>query len=151
MKIGIVGSEGIKFTPIGEARARDAIQSILRDNDTDTVVSGHCHLGGIDIWAEEEGLKLGLKLEIYPPRDLTWSGGFKPRNLQIAHNSDIIYCITVDDLPDNYTGMRFKGCYHCEKSNDGFKGDHIKSGGCWTVLQAIKKGKVGRWIRIENW
>lgn len=152
MKLGIVGSEWSKFTLFGEARAKDAIRRIIREHEPTHVVSGHCHLGGIDIWAEDIADELGVAKEIYPPADLTWSGGFKPRNLQIAHNSDTLYCITVDALPSDYTGMVFEGCYHCKKSIGlGACGrPHIKSGGCWTVIQGIKKGKEGRWIVISN-
>ena len=156
MNIGIVGSEAIKFTSLGESRAKAFINNILEahtedDNEIPTIVSGECHLGGIDIWAKEIALDLNVGYIGYPPKDLTWSGGFKPRNLQIAHNSDILYCITVDTLPEGYRGMRFEGCYHCIKSNKGFKEPHIKSGGCWTVLQGIKKGKEGLWQVIKNY
>jgi hypothetical protein len=152
MNIGIVGSEAIKFTKLGEERAKEAIKHIATGwMSPPTIVSGECHLGGIDIWAKEYALANGLDYVGYPPRDLTWSGGFKPRNLQIAHNSSMIFCITVDKLPDEYTGMRFPGgCYHCIKSNAGFKEPHAKSGGCWTVLQGIKKGKEGKWVIIPN-
>ena len=150
MKVGIVGSEGKKFTTLGESRAKEAIAEILRDPKITHVVSGACHLGGIDIWAEEIGDILGLEKSIFPPRELNWSNGFKPRNLQIAKTSDIIYCLTVDSLPPDYKGMRFESCYHCLKSLNGYKLPHIKSGGCWTVLQGIKMGKEGRWIVISN-
>lgn len=155
MNIGIVGSEAIKFTQAGRDSACEAIHNILEehtgDNEIPTIVSGECHLGGIDIWAKEIALEWNCGYIGYPPRDHTWSGGFKPRNLQIAHNSDIVVCITVDKLPEDYKGMKFPGgCYHCIKSNNGLKEPHVKSGGCWTVLQAIKKGKVGKWIVINN-
>lgn len=151
MKIGIVGSEEAKFTFKGKLAAQDAITQILLDDKATHVVSGHCHLGGIDIWAEDAAEDLGLVPLIFPPAEHSWSGGYKPRNLQIARNSDIIYCITVDKLPPNYDGMKFPGgCYHCLKGLNGFKGPHIKSGGCWTVLQGIKMGKIGKWIVVNN-
>ena len=146
MKIGIVGSEGAKFTDLGCGRAVAEIADILCRHQATHVVSGHCHLGGIDIWAEEVGQQLGLQLEIYPPKTLRWEGGYKQRNLQIAQNSDIVYCLAVDSFPPDYKGMRFPICYHC-------KGDyppHIKSGGCWTTKQARKLGKEGRLIIIHN-
>lgn len=151
MKIGIVGSEGVKFTEKGQLRAKGAILDILKflgPNSDDAIVSGGCHLGGIDVWAEELASKLFIKTEIYKPAKLNWSEGYKPRNLQIAHNSDIVYCITVDKLPDDYKGMTFKVCYHCARA--GKPTEHIKSGGCWTALQAEKKGKEARWIVIKN-
>lgn len=151
MKIGIVGSEASKFTKLGEERARAAIHTLLSAPDVTAVVSGHCHIGGIDIYAEEAGRALGLECLIFPPAQLNWSNGYKPRNLQIAHNSDKVVCITVDKLPPGYNGMVFaKGCYHCAKANAGFKEPHIKSGGCWTVLQGVKMGKLAQWIVVNN-
>ena len=50
-------------------------------------------------------------------------------------------CITVKELPINYRGMRFpQGCYHCKTPPES----HVKSGGCWTALQARKMGKQTR-------
>jgi len=55
MNIGIVGHETAKFTAETEAKARAIIRHLLDHEGTDDVlVSGGCHLGGIDIWAEEE-------------------------------------------------------------------------------------------------
>lgn len=147
MNIGIVGSEGAKFSSIGEERARRIIDGLLMAGDT--VVSGHCHLGGIDIYAEEAADRRGLQKLIFPPRELNWTNGYKPRNLLIARNSDIVYCITPNKLPPGYTGMRFKECYHCAKSGRNST-DHLKSGGCWTVLKAIEMGKRGEWITVDN-
>jgi hypothetical protein len=154
MNIGIVGSEGAKFTALGEERAKKAIHKLIEDRTADdeipTIISGECHLGGIDIWAKEIALDWNCGYIGYAPRELNWNNGYKPRNLQIAHNSDKVVCITVDSLPANYDGMKFpKGCYHCQKAGRPHL-DHIKSGGCWTVLQAIKKGKIGEWITIPN-
>lgn len=151
MKIGIVGSEAAKFTKKGEQQAKAAILDILKylvPHSEDAVVSGHCHLGGIDIWAEELADTLGYGKLIFPPRKLNWSEGYKPRNIQIAVNSDIVDCISVDKLPEGYKGMRFDGCYHCLRGGSTYP--HVKSGGCWTVLEAIKRGKVGRWIVVNN-
>lgn len=130
MKIGIVGHEAKKFTAETEAIARDIIRSLLSPEDV--LVSGGCHLGGIDIWAEEEADKLGIQKEIYLPAKLAWEGGFKQRNLKIAAVSDEVHCIVVKDYPPNYVGMRFKYCYHCDTD------EHIKSGGCWTAKKAIR-------------
>ena len=140
MKIGIVGHEAKKFGPQAEQEARATIRSILYEAAVENftglpeiiVVSGHCHLGGIDIWAGEEAANLGLETDIYPPKYLDWSRGYKPRNLLIAKNSDIVHCIVVDRLPRDYEGMRFKSCYHCGTDT------HVKSGGCWTAKRAKK-------------
>lgn len=150
MRIGIVGSEGAKFTPEGEEKARDIIVDLLMGPEGlggNTLVSGHCHLGGIDIWAEEAadfGWCFSIDKLIFPPATLKWEGGYKQRNLQIAHNSDIVYCITIDKFPLDYKGMKFPYCYHCKTDT------HIKSGGCWTMKEAIKMGKKGQVIVVNN-
>lgn len=148
MKIGIVGSEGAKFTPETEEKARERIRGIIKNRWTHPslglwVISGACHLGGIDIWAIEEAKKLGCHVLEFPPESLSWEGGYKRRNLQIADASDEVYCITVKTLPPGYKGMRFSHCYHCDTK------DHVKSGGCWTVKQARKMGKPGFVLVIE--
>ncbi len=143
MKIGIVGSEAAKFTPVSEARARKAIRTLLSRGDI--VVSGACHLGGIDQWCIEEAYALGLASVEYPPANLHWDTGYKPRNILIAEQSDKVFCLTVNVLPPAYTGMRFKLCYHCGTT------DHVKSGGCWTVKYAREKlGKPGQIIVVEQ-
>lgn len=143
MIIGLVGSEAAKFTPYTEAAARRAIRRLLSRNGVTTVVSGACHLGGIDIWAVEEVKKLGKKAIEHPPKSLTWTH-YAERNRKIAADSDECYCITVDRLPSNYDGMRFEYCYHCNSHS------HIKSGGCWTVIRALEMGKRGGVIVIRG-
>lgn len=133
--IGIVGSEAIKFTAQTEATARQHIRALLEGRQA--VVSGACHLGGIDAWAAEEGRKMGLEVIEFAPQSLQWSGGYKERNIQIAERSDAVYCITVKELPPSYKGMTFKLCYHCGVDT------HVKSGGCWTTRHARKLGKTG--------
>src|SRR5438045_912550 len=100
MRLGIVGSEQKKFTETTEAVARQIIKHLISITFADTVVSGACHLGGIDIFAREEALKLKLKLLEFPPKKLNWEQGYKPRNIEIAENSDEVYCITLTELPD---------------------------------------------------
>lgn len=134
MRIGIVGHEAAKFTPETEAKARIIIRRLLAAPDA-VLVSGHCHLGGIDIWAEEEADALGRDKIIHPPKTLSWESGYKPRNLLIARDSDVCHCIVVATYPDTYAGMRFDYCYHCKTK------EHIKSGGCWTA----KRAKQGEW------
>lgn len=130
MKVGIVGSEGIKFTPETKQKAIDKIRELLTRPGVTEVVSGGCHLGGIDIWAEEVGHELGLVVTVFHPAQRTWEDGYKPRNLQIATYSDEVHCITVKVLPASYHGMRFTHCYHCGTDS------HVKSGGCWTMHRA---------------
>lgn len=143
MVLGIVGSEAAKFTPITANRATNAIYGLIEEFRPWLIVSGECHLGGVDLWAKEAAKSYGVKFHGFPPKTLRWSGGYKERNLEIAKASDVVVCITVDRLPQDYSGMRFKLCYHCGKD------DHVKSGGCWTMKQAQKMGKEGRLIVIR--
>jgi hypothetical protein len=88
IKLGIVGSEETKFTPVTEVLARVAIHGIIRKYNADIVISGGCHLGGIDQWAIEQADKLNLGVIEYLPKTHNWEGGYKDRNLRIARNSD---------------------------------------------------------------
>ena len=139
MNIGIVGHEAAKFTPETEATAKAIIRSLLSE-PLSVCVSGHCHLGGVDIWAEEIADELGRPKIIHVPKTLQWEGGFKQRNLAIAKDSDEVHCIVVTTLPDTYAGMRFNSCYHCRT------GDHVKSGGCWTA----KRSRCGVWHKVSG-
>lgn len=149
MILGIVGSEAAKFTKSGQAEAREVIRSLIQAFHVDMVSSGHCHLGGIDIWAEEKAKILG-KFDpylIFPPAYYSWAA-YKARNIKIARASDITVCISVDVLPVNYTGMRFEGCYHCAGRKVP---NHIKSGSCWTTKFAREKlNRPGLLFVIEN-
>lgn len=143
MRIGIVGHEKAKFIPLTEATAKNIIFSLLTKDDT--LVSGGCHLRGIDIWAEEIATEIGIPKDrqiIHYPKKFKWNGGYKERNLKIANDSEIVYCIVVEQYPEEYSGMRFNYCYHCKTS------DHIKSGGCWTAKKA--KGAVWYIIRPDG-
>lgn len=154
VRLGIVGSEGAKFTPFTEGQARFAIRDLLKKYQPTAVVSGACHLGGVDIWAIEEAMKardlvghtaIGTE---YPTKVQQWDPpgeiGYKARNLLIANDSDIVVCITLKGLPRGYDGMRFQTCYHHPHTYNGKPFGypaHVKSGGCWTMEQARKMGK----------
>jgi len=139
MNIGIVGAEAAKFTPTTEAAAIEIIKSLCTPGST--IVSGRCHLGGIDVWAENIAIQLQLSTQIFPPKELNWARGYKPRNLQIARASDQVHVIVVETLPPDYYGMRFKSCYHCGAK----RWAHVKSGACWTAIQAQRMGKPAFW------
>lgn len=100
-RIGIVGHEAAKFTPETEAKAKRVIAGLIARavGVPRQVVSGHCHLGGVDIWAEEMGRAQGLEPLIFPPKTKRWNDGYKPRNIQIAENSDELHCIVVAEYP----------------------------------------------------
>lgn len=143
MKLGIVGNEAAKFTDATEAMAREYIENAIVAHRATTVVSGHCHLGGVDIWAEDAARELGLELIIHEPTQLTWQGkgGFRDRNLQIARESDHVVCVTVDWSPQykhNFVNGP-RGCHHCDKPSRGGVPPHVPSGGCWTAWVAARR------------
>ena len=142
MMLGIVGSEAKKFTKETEDTARRSIAALCTVSGATGIVSGGCHLGGIDAWAAEHAHANNLLLIEHLPANLSWAAGYKPRNLLIARDCDACFCITVRELPAGYTGMRFKLCYHCGVDT------HVKSGGCWTVKEAKKLGKPGEILVI---
>jgi len=142
--IGIVGNEEAKFTSLGRTRAFDKLVQLIDRPEIIKVVSGGCHLGGIDKWAIQVASELGKEIEEFLPEKLQWEGGYKQRNIQIAEASEEVHCLSVNKLPENYSGMKFEYCYHCHRN------DHIKSGGCWTILYAKRIERKGfLWI-IEN-
>lgn len=154
--LAIIGHAADKFNLITELLAKQEIYDLIinynnRYNDNLTIISGGCHLGGIDIWAEEIAKELNLPTCIYRPKVLSWQSkvekgveliGYKDRNLLIA-KSDIVVCIVVKEYPENYKGLKFDYCYHCQNKVDN-PGQHIKSGGCWTA----RKCRNRKWIII---
>lgn len=136
--VGIVGAEAAKFTAVTAAKARAIIAKLLAPDDA-VLVSGRCHLGGVDVWAEEEADRLGRPKIIHPAKELTWSTGYRPRNIKIAEDADIVHVIVVAVYPAHYADMRFELCYHCRSRS------HVKSGGCWTAHFARGLGKTGHW------
>jgi hypothetical protein len=144
MRLGIVGSEGAKFSDQARARCQEEIEFLLWANQATGVVSGGCHLGGVDLWAAEIGLRMGLEVQEFLPKERNWEG-YKARNILIAENSDEVICLTVSSLPPGFReGGWERYCYHCGTD------EHIKSGGCWTTKHARKLGKPGRTIVINQ-
>jgi hypothetical protein len=144
LSLGIVGSEGKKFTATTEQLARVCIRELLDKYTPSRVVSGACHLGGIDVWAIDEAAKRGITGVEHPPASRVWSGGYKERNIRIAEDSDVVVCITIKDLPPDFEEHGWERyCYHCGTS------EHIKSGGCWTTKYARKIGKSGYTIVLD--
>jgi len=149
VKIGIIGHEAAKFIPYTEQMAKELIRQLLEPEGS-VLVSGHCHLGGIDIWAEEVADFLGRPKEIFAPKDLAWSSGYKPRNIQIAETADVVHNIVVARYPEGFTDRRFEDevtglpyCYHCQTNA------HVKSGGCWTARYAQDLFKPAYWHVLE--
>lgn len=144
--LGIVGHAADKFTPQTCELARYEIERYLIKSKPDKLVSGGCHLGGVDVWAIKIATELGIPTEEYLPENLRWTpNGYKERNLRIARSNRVL-CVVVRDYPPEFKGQKFdydgctSGCYHCLNRN--FK--HVKSGGCWTAW----KCKEREWIII---
>lgn len=104
-------------------------------------------MGGVDIFAEDAAVEIGVPMEIHRPEHLSWRkeqpGGFWARNTKIAQTSDIVHVIVVKEYPASYRGQRFPLCYHCNST------DHKKSGGCWSGIKAREFGKPAVWHIIE--
>ena len=139
--VAIVGHAADKFTDDTEEEAREVIRRLLTTHERTILVSGGCHIGGVDIFAEEEADKLGLKKRIFLPKSQRWVGGYRERNLMIAEFCTEAHCIVVEGLPPDYKGMTFKQCYHCFDARPS----HVKSGGCWTVVRAERMGRTATW------
>ena len=96
----------------------------IQDYSSIVLVSGGCPKGGVDIWAEVVADSLGIKKEIYLPEINQWSDynreyaggegwiqtevhkkGYKSRNIEIATNCDVLYCIDPKDC--DYSGGRW--------------------------------------------
>jgi hypothetical protein len=171
MNIGIIGAEAKKFTDKTKMAAMAAIENTITglwrgSGNMPTIVSGHCHLGGVDIWAEEAADHYQIRKLIFPPKKLAWEGGYKQRNIQIAEASDVIYVIGVREFPPGYSPEVWNknGCYHCKKHlihleapenckyypvAHGYEQKHVKSGACWTAWYAIEQlGKEAYWIIV---
>lgn len=141
--LGIVGAEEAKFTKQGAASAKAHILRVIRGYRATLVVSGGCHLGGIDIWATEIASNLGIASLEYLPKAQSWQY-YKARNIQIARKCNVLVNYVVSRLPNEYTGMRFPLCYHCNSTM------HVKSGGCWTMNYAHSLGKRVHRILVEQ-
>ena len=136
MNLGIVGSEADRFSPAMEEEARIIIARSILDYCPDSVISGGCHLGGVDIWAAEIGRALGCPVVEHFPTVLKWgaAGGFRDRNLRIAKHSDLVIVVAPSGYISTYNGKRFNGCRHCATARPA----HVRSGGCWTAMRCAR-------------
>jgi len=129
MKVAIVGSSRLTDTEEADARKYCGLilNSLIKEwgEDDITFVSGGA--SGVDTIAETTAKGLGLKTIIHKPLEYKWENGYKPRNMKIAQECDVLYC-----LP---TKVKLTPCYHCEEK------DHEVTGGCWTMKYAQKLKK----------
>lgn len=130
--LGIVGADGEKFTRKGERTAQSLIRLLIQRDQPALIITGRCPKGGVDIWAEEIALEMGVPYLIFPPKTHDWKG-YRARNLQIARASLRVHCIALDVGPRWYTQPWYTQpsfCKHCQSTS------HIGNGGCWTMHQA---------------
>lgn len=158
-RVCIIGHAADKFTPETEKKAKGIIAEILTNawsasvDHPPVLVSGKSPMGGIDEWAEEAADLFGLPKDIKPPAFNKWQA-FKARNLDMARVGDEFHVLVVDAYPPGYWErpgakppkeevMRDgkPWCYHCR----GARPVHVKSGACWTALQAMAQGKPAEW------
>ncbi len=144
MKLGVVGPEQAKFTSSTEKLARAAIREAAARHGATALVSGHCPLGGVDIYAEEEAAAMGLRMIVFAPKTFSWDGpgGYRARNLMIAKTSDVVLMVALRELPPSFRGEDYGECYHCKGRNP----PHVKSGGCWTAW----KCRAREWVIIPS-
>lgn len=187
MKIAIVGASEHKWTEEQKLKARITIKDILWGYMASevypylpemiidsslfniTLISGHCHKGGVDIWAEEIAKELGTQTEIYPAEVHQWNDkieehselvdvhgwdlprvverytmkGYRSRNIQIAKACDVLYDIEPEGSCSHCggEGFTYEGAL-CVSMNCKFcKGTGNYSGGTWTMRKAKKLGK----------
>ena len=144
MRLGIVGHAAEKFTEVTAKKALVVMGEAMFRHKATQVISGGCHMGGVDIWAKGKAISLGISVVEFVPTKRTWSGpgGYQERNLQIAEYCDVVLCVVVDEFPPGFKGMSFPYCYHCK----GTRPPHIKSGGCWTAMRC----KEAEWAVIHK-
>jgi hypothetical protein len=165
LKIAIVGPQEDKWTEELKVKAKMFIEQLLYEQlkiNEVIVVSGHCPKGGVDIWAEDIAKKLGIDTDIFIPEVNQWDDryptevenpyiphkmliGYKSRNMAIAKDCNILYCIVpnmnkfkvFNDTPMYY-------CKHCRQWG------HPSNGGCWALKYCKDKlGKETKLVIIE--
>ena len=138
MRILIVGPQADQWKTEYKEKAIQEIYRILSLNYIDGIIyiCGECPYGGIDIWAKEVTIKLGIKIESYPPATKDWRG-YSQRNKLMAKICNICYCI----VPWN---PLVKCHYHYP-----YFLQHPQNGGCWTRKYANKLGKETHLVVIR--
>lgn len=116
--VAIVGSEEKYWKHEQKNDAWFHIMDILEkyvEKGPTRLVSGGCHKGGVDIWGEIIAHTMGIPCDIYLPDERVWSTknsnkkGFKERNVEIARNCDILYCL--DPEYRNWSGAMWTAKY----------------------------------------
>ena len=134
--IAIVGADGRKWTENDPELVKYIIRHILTKYDNPTLISGHCPLGGVDLWAEEVAKELQIPMRIFKPKQNAWKF-YKQRNIQIAEFCDVLYDIEPLKSCRFCGGLGVRG----EKTCSFCEGDGAYSGGTWTLKYAKTLGK----------
>ena len=127
MRIAIVGTSK-NLSENEERDVRQYCSQIIQsyDKNTTTIITGGAK--GVDEIAKEITHQLGYKIQEYLPEEQNWKS-FKKRNIQIATNSDELFCIT--------TPVHDTKCYHHNTPQN-----HQKTAGCYTMKKAKELGKT---------
>mgnify|MGYP000114221936 CR=1 FL=1 len=99
-----------------------------------TIISGGAK--GVDSIAIEVAKGLGSYIIEYLPESYDWAS-FQIRNIEIAKQCDILYCIS--------TNIHRQKCYHHKTGEDN---DHEKTAGCWTLNQAKALNKKTVFFKV---
>ena len=91
MRLAIVGSTKLA----GNKEALRIIEEVLDHYQPTVVVSGGAE--GIDLMAEEAATRRGIETKIHLPKVAGWENGYKPRNLLIAKDCDVLVRIVASD------------------------------------------------------
>ena len=132
IKVAIIGASGSKLDEYERFGVMKELFKIVKRYTNPIIISGHSPRGGVDIIVELFAKEFNLLNNIIPAQVSQWLDkdgkmGYKSRNLVIASECDVLYCIT--------TRLKKKSCYHCKT------GDHEVTGACYTMQLAKKQGK----------
>jgi len=139
-KVAIIGASGSKLDEYERFGAMKEIIKIVKQHKNPLIISGHSPRGGVDILVELYAEEFNYPTKIIKPQVAQWGNkdgkmGYHDRNLVIASECDILYCIT--------TRLKTKSCYHCKT------GDHERTGACWTMKKAKEMGKPTKLIILH--
>jgi hypothetical protein len=144
VKVAIVGADATKWTEGKASIARGWLRSHFQDwsfasCDPHSGVEyvflfGRSPKGGIDAWAETESRCYDFPEPICFSPEANYWAAYKKRNLKIAQECDILYCLAPAE--------ELEFCYHCLEHG------HVRNGGCWTMKKAQELGKEVHLIKI---
>lgn len=178
LPVVIVGAQASKFNKQTEHDAKLVIRNILLGTHRTVppemymlatynklqLVTGACHKGGIDIWAQEEAERTNIPVRLFKPQVRQWPDkvitvsdathlikttrykGYKSRNDQMATCGSIGFDIEPAGSCRHCGGSGFSfGDYPCNKC----RGTGAHSGGRYTINKMISLGKEGHIIVIN--